>query len=95
MANYRRSFVPGGSFFFTVNLADRRSILLTDQFPLLRSAFRSVAQRHPFAIDAIVVLPEHLHCIWTLPSGDGDFATRWRLIKSELSKQIADWWLGE
>jgi putative transposase len=89
MANYRRSIVPGGSFFFTVNLADRRSSLLADNIELLRSAFRAVSQRHPFTIDAMVVLPEHLHCIWTLRSDDADFATRWRLIKTEFSRQIA------
>ena len=88
MANYRRNFVPGGSFFFTVNLADRRSQLLTDKIALLRSAFRFVAQRHAFATEAVVVLPEHLHCIWTLPPGDADFATRWRLIKTEFSKHV-------
>jgi putative transposase len=48
-----------------------------------------VAKRHPFTIEAIVVLPEHLHCIWTLPAGDADFATRWRLIKTEFSKHLA------
>ena len=88
MANYRRNFIEGGSFFFTVNVADRRSQLLTDKIALLRSAFRIVAKRHPFTNEAVVVLPEHLHCIWTLPSGDSDFATRWRLIKTEFSKQF-------
>jgi putative transposase len=89
VANYRRNFVPGGSFFFTVNLADRRSRLLTEKIDLLRSAFRYVALHHPFSIDAVVVLPEHLHCIWTLPPGDADFATRWRLIKTEFSRHVA------
>ena len=88
MANYRRNIVPGGSFFFTVNLADRRSHLLTDKIASLRSAYRVVAQRHPFITEAVVVLPDHLHCIWTLPPGDRDFATRWRLIKTEFSKHI-------
>ncbi len=89
VANYRRSVAPGGSFFFTVNLADRRSSLLTEKIELLRSAFRAVARQHPFTIDAIVILPEHLHGIWTLPAGDADFALRWRLIKTEFSKRIA------
>lgn len=88
MSNYRRSIAPGGSFFFTVNLAERRSALLTDGIDRLRSVFRSVARCHPFSLDAIVVLPEHLHCIWTLPVGDADFAMRWRLIKTEFSQQI-------
>jgi len=89
VANYRRNKVAGGSFFFTVNVADRRSSLLVDKIELIRSAFRAVSQHHPFSLDAIVVLPEHLRCIWTLPAGDADFATRWRLIKSEFSKHIA------
>ena len=67
MANYRRNFLPGGSYFFTVNLADRRRVLLTDHIDLLRAAFRQVRARHPFTIEAAVVLPDHLHAIWTLP----------------------------
>jgi putative transposase len=63
MADYRRNFIPGGSFFFTVNLADRRSRLLTDQIDQLRNAFRYARVRHAFTIDAIVVLPDHLHAI--------------------------------
>ena len=88
MTSYRRNFVPGGTFFFTVNLANRRSRLLTDRIDLLRAAFRHVRSHHPFIIDAIVVLPDHLHALWTLPSGDADFANRWRLIKTEFSKGI-------
>jgi putative transposase len=66
MANYRRNFLPGGSYFFTVNLADRRQVLLTEHIALLRAAFRRVRARHPFAIEAAVILPDHLHVIWTL-----------------------------
>src|SRR5262245_6940793 len=88
MTGYRRNFIPGGSFFFTVNLADRRSRLLTEQIDLLRAAFRDIRARHPFAIEAIVVLPDHLHAIWTLPEGDADFAMRWRLIKSAFSRGL-------
>jgi putative transposase len=88
MTSYRRNFVPGGSFFFTVNLADRRSRLLTAQVELLRAAFRNTWRRHPFTIDAIVVLPDHLHVIWTLPDGDADFATRWQLIKASFSRGL-------
>jgi putative transposase len=86
--NYRRNLVPGGSFFFTVNLADRRSRLLTERADLLREAFRYVRSRHPFTVDAIVVLPDHLHAIWTLPPGDADYAMRWRLIKAFFSRGI-------
>ncbi len=85
MTAYRRNRVAGGTYFFTVNLADRRQSLLTDNIELLRQAFRSTRHRHPFAIDAIVVLPDHLHTVWTLPEGDADFPMRWRLIKAAFS----------
>jgi putative transposase len=76
MTGYRRNFIAGGSFFFTVNLADRRLRLLTEHIDELRSAFRKVRERHPFTIDAMVVLHDHLHTVWTLPEGDADFAKR-------------------
>jgi putative transposase len=85
---YRRNFIPGGSFFFTVNLLDRRSDLLTERIDLLRQAFRTVRARHPFTLDAIVVLPDHLHAIWTLPPAEADYAMRWRLIKAFFSRGI-------
>jgi putative transposase len=88
MTGYRRNTIPGGSFFFTVNLAERRLSLLIEHVDLLRGAFRDVRRRHPFAIDAIVILPDHLHAIWTLPEGDRDYATRWRLIKSAFSRAL-------
>jgi putative transposase len=80
MSNYRRNFVAGGRYFFTVNLAHRRPGLLTENIGLLRAAFRCVRSRHPFAMEAAVILPDHLHAIWTLPEEDEDFALRWRLI---------------
>ena len=88
MTNYRRNFLPGGSFFFTVNLLDRRSLLLTEQIELLREAFRYARERHPFSIEASVVLPDHLHAVWTMPEGDADYALRWRLIKSIFSRGL-------
>ena len=88
MTNYRRNFLSGGSFFSTVNLADRRLRLLTEHVHLLRQAFRDVRRHHPFALEAIVVLPDHLHTIWTLPEDDDNFAVRWRLIKSTFSRGI-------
>jgi putative transposase len=88
MANYRRNFVAGGSFFFTVNLADRRSRLLTDKIDLLRGAIKDTRARLPFILDAIVVLPDHLHAIWTLRDEDDDYAIRWRTIKSAFSRGI-------
>ncbi|WP_346771350.1 hypothetical protein [Bradyrhizobium sp. 192] len=78
MTAYRRNFIPGGCFFFTVNLAERRLALLTDHIAVLRGAFRETHRRHPFTIDAIAVLPDHLHMVWTLPKGDADFAMRWQ-----------------
>ena len=88
MTNYRRAFVAGGTYFFTVNLADRRSALLTEHVASLRAAFRYARGRHPFTLDAIVVLPDHLHAIWTLPEGNADFPLRWRLIKAAFSRAI-------
>jgi putative transposase len=88
MPGYRRNFVPGGTYFFTVNLAERRLPLLTQHIEMLRAAFRYARRRHPFTIDAIVVLPDHLHAIWTLPEGEADFALRWRLIKATFSRGL-------
>jgi len=70
---YRRAFVPGGTFFFTVNFLERHKTLLTDNIDLLKQSFQHVKQAHPFNIYAIVILPEHLHTIWTLPETDADF----------------------
>lgn len=88
MVNYRRSRVPGGTYFFTVTLADRQSHLLTDRIELLREAIASVKQKHPFQIDAMVVLPEHLHALWTLPPDDCDYGNRWRSIKSAFVRAL-------
>jgi len=89
MTNYRRNFVSGGSFFFTVNLAERRRHFLTEHIDNLRSAFRVTRAGHPFSLEAVVILPDHLHAIWTLPEGDRNFATRWRLIKSTFSRTLS------
>jgi putative transposase len=88
MTSYRRNFALGGSYFFTLNLADRRRSLLTDNISALRNAFRIVRDRHPFTIEAIVILPDHLHAIWTLPPDDNNFSSRWRLIKSTFSREL-------
>jgi putative transposase len=85
---YRLANAPGGTYFFTVNLADRSSTLLVDEVEVLREAMRRVQQRHPFHIDAIVVLPDHLHTIWTMPPGDAAFAVRWSLIKATFSRNL-------
>ena len=85
---YRRLRVAGGCYFFTVNLAEKKSRLLVTHVDLLRASVRHVKQQHPFVIDAMVIMPNHLHAIWTLPEGDDDFSTRWSLIKSGFSRQI-------
>lgn len=88
MPNYIRAQVPGGSYFFTISLAERGGHLLTDNIDLLRAAFRDERRTHPFTIDAIVVLPDHLHCVWTLPPHDCDFSNRWRRIKAGFSSRL-------
>ena len=89
MPNYRRAFAPGASWFFTVNLLQRRrNDLLLRHVELLRDAVRRVHRDYPFTIDAWVVLPEHMHCVWTLPPGDADYPLRWRLIKPGKADQL-------
>jgi putative transposase len=88
MVRYRRNFIEGGTFFFTVTLADRRSNALVDHIGALRAAFRAARQERPFAIDAIAVLPDHLHAVLTLPAGDADFSSRWRRIKGHFSSAL-------
>ena len=89
MTDYRRTKIEGGTYFFTVNCLKRHdNNLLTENIDLLRQVFRQVKLKHPFTIDAIVVLPDHIHCIWTLPSGDADYKTRWALIKAGFSRQV-------
>jgi putative transposase len=89
MTDYLRYRIDGGTYFFTVNLAERNRTLLTERIDTLREAFRVVKKAHPFKIDAMVILPDHLHTIWTLPDGDHDFSQRWRQIKSAFSREIA------
>lgn len=88
MSRYQRADVPGGSYFFTV-VTERRQRILTE--PAMRAALResieTVRATRPFCIDAWVLLPDHLHAIWTLPEGDADFATRWRLIKAGVTRR--------
>jgi putative transposase len=88
MPDYRRNRVPGGTYFFTVNLLDRRADLLTREIDRLRDAVRQSHAKMPFHIDAWVVLPEHMHCIWTLPDGDADFSRRWYMVKMLFSKSL-------
>ncbi|QIL43939.1 transposase [Acidovorax sp. HDW3] len=85
--HYRRASTPGGSFFFTVVTEGRRPVFAAaENVQVLRTAFKQVRATRPFTIEAIIVLPDHLHCIWTLPPDDADFSTRWRLIKTWFTK---------
>lgn len=89
MTQYRRIHSPGATWFFTANLADRRSTLLVERIDTLRAAVRYVQTRHPFHIQAMVALPDHLHAVWTLPQGDSDYPLRWRLLKTWFSRQVS------
>jgi len=88
MPNYIRANAAGGTFFFTVNLQDRSSRVLVDRISELRACVRDVRERHPFLIDAMVVLPEHVHALWTLPAQDADFSTRWMLLKQAFTRRL-------
>ncbi len=82
MPNYRRTNVPGGTFFFTVVSWRRRPVLCNpDIRASLRAAITNVRSTHPVTVEAMVLLPDHLHCVWILPEGDADFAVRWAMIK--------------
>jgi putative transposase len=85
---YRRADVAGGTYFFTVNLAERKRTLLVEHVDMLRAMIQKVKAMHPFRIDAMVILPDHLHALWTLPVGDRDYPTRWMLIKAGFSRQL-------
>jgi putative transposase len=85
---YRRAKHKGGSYFFTVNLAERKNNLLTDHIDYLRMAIKQVPQKYPFVVEAVVILPDHLHTIWTLPPDDDDFVSRWMLVKAGFSRHL-------
>jgi len=88
MVSYRRNHVAGGTYFFTVNLRDRRQTLLADHAEALREVVRGVRREIPFVIDAMVILPDHWHAVWTLPEGDAAYARRIRLIKSRFTRTL-------
>jgi putative transposase len=89
MSHYHRAHIPGGVYFFTVVTHDRTPIFINEgRVEILRAAIRKVMATRPFQIDAMVVLPEHLHCIWQMPDGDTDYSSRWREIKKAASRQI-------
>ncbi|MES9940358.1 MAG: transposase [Candidatus Thiodiazotropha sp. 6PLUC2] len=88
MVSYRRSRVAGGTYFFTVTLRNRQVSTLVERIDELRLVVKRAREEHPFRIDAFVVLPEHLHTVWTLPADDGDYAGRWRQIKGRFTRTL-------
>jgi len=88
MPDYRRNRIPGGTYFFTVNLLERSSSMLVTHIDALRDAVRTVRARRPFHIDAWVVLPDHMHAVWTLPADDADYSGRWKAIKIAFAKAL-------
>lgn len=88
MPNYRRMRLPGATYFFTIALADRSSSLLIDRIGDLRAAYSATLRKAPVRCDAMVVLPDHLHAVWTLPPGDSGYSERWRKIKHRFSRMV-------
>src|SRR5262245_6926147 len=89
MPNYRRNYVPGGTYFFTVVTHERRPFLTTELAKTcLRTAFEKEKEKRPFEIVAIVLLPDHLHTIWTLPTGDDNYSRRWASIKESFTREF-------
>jgi len=88
MVNYRRSQTAGATYFFTVNLKNRKEEYLTNYIEQLRESFRTVKRQYPFKVDAIVVLPDHLHTVWTLPAEDAHYSERWKAIKSRFTRLL-------
>ena len=88
MPDYRRAYVPGGTYFFTVALADRRSDLLVFGIDRLRRVLAETRAEHGFRVEAMVVLPDHLHVVWTMPPGDAGFPLIWNKIKGRFSRRL-------
>ncbi|HET8744797.1 MAG TPA: transposase [Ramlibacter sp.] len=88
MRTYIRADAAGATYFFTLALQDRSARWLVDHVDDLRAAVRQVKARHPFDIEAMVVLPEHLHALWRLPVDDSDFSTRWMLVKQTFTRLL-------
>ncbi|VVS95272.1 REP-associated tyrosine transposase [Desulfoluna spongiiphila] len=101
MSDYRRAKEAGGTYFFTVATYRRQPILCAEDVRnALRDGINHARHNHPFTIDAWVLLPDHLHCIWTLPEGDADFSLRWAMIKRFVTKTCGatrqrNEWMGE
>lgn len=91
MPNYRRAYVPGGMYFFTVTTHHRQALLTQPETrDALRAGIAQARQTLPFKIEAWILLPDHLHCIWTLPPGDTNFSARWAIIKRQVSRSYED-----
>ncbi len=89
MSQYKRAVQNGGTFFFTVVTHQRKPIFDNElNIEALRTSFKQEMQRRPFTLEAVVVLPDHLHCLWQLPKNDTDFSSRWREIKKSTTKQL-------
>ena len=86
--DYRRAKFPGITYFFTLVTEHRRPLLI-EHIDRLRDAFRYVRKIHPFRMEAVVVLPDHLHTLWTLPEGDSDYSIRWMQIKRKFSSGLS------
>lgn len=90
MPNYRRAYIPGGTYFFTLTLADRSSRILLDHIAALRLSWREVRQVWPFAVHAVAILPDHMHLVMKLPDGEADFSTRLRLFKAGFTRRLPE-----
>ncbi len=88
MKNYRRNRQAGATYFFTFCLNDRRISLLTDYIDELRQAYRKTQSKMPFVSEAMVILPDHIHALWTMPQNDNNYPARIRLFKSHFSRQL-------
>jgi putative transposase len=87
MPRYRRHYIKGGTYFFTLVTYKRRRVLDATAVDILRQGFRKCIAERPFAIEGIVILPDHIHCIWKLPPDDCDYSSRWKEIKCHFSKE--------
>ena len=91
MSEYRRLYQPGGSYFFTVVTHQRIKILsLPEHISRLKSSFAKVMEKHPYTMEAFVILPDHIHCLWRMPPSDSNYSIRWRLIKGYFSNGFND-----
>ena len=88
MTNYRRNRLQGGTYFFTVVMAERHLDLLVRHVEHFKAVWREEQQRTPFVTLGLVVLPDHLHAVWRLPEGDTDYSSRWRRIKGRFSRSF-------